>query len=162
MSADDNALRPGPYTRARPCFIEQRLRLRMNYASVFMLGHYSDEAAAATGAAQLIGAKRLHRVEYVIANGPVVAFIIGVAPFIPITGGSSVIIALYSSMLPILRTHGYVRQAMVVPITVSVINVILNALFLYGPLAYLNRGVTCQQHCQHYRCGAVHAWRNHY
>lgn len=192
MSADDNTFRPGLYTLAWPIFIEQLLRLLMNYVSVFMLGHYSDEAVAATGVAsqilaisvifygfltvgvqivvaQLIGAKRMHRVEYVITNGLVVAFIIGVAmsfififlgegflralglserlvsvgaPFIQIIGGSSVIIALYSSMLPILRTHGYVRQAMVVPITVSVINVILNYMFLYGPLAYLNMGVT--------------------
>ncbi|UYW75136.1 MATE family efflux transporter [Pseudocitrobacter faecalis] len=64
------------------------------------------------------------------------------APFMQIIGGSSVIIALYSSVLPILRTHGYVRQAMVVPITVSVVNVILNYMFLYGPLHFLNMGVT--------------------
>lgn len=192
MSGGENTFRLGLYTLAWPIFIEQLLRLLMNYVSVFMLGHYSDEAVAATGVAsqilaisvifygfltvgvqivvaQLIGAKKFHRVEYVITNGLVVAFIIGVvmsfififlgegflralglserlvsvgAPFIQIIGGSSVIIALYSSILPILRTHGYVRQAMVVPITVGVVNVILNYMFLYGPLRFLNMGVT--------------------
>lgn len=192
MCGGENTFRLGLYTLAWPIFVEQLLRLLMNYVSVFMLGHYSDEAVAATGVAsqilaisvifygfltvgvqivvaQLIGAKKFHRVEYVITNGLVVAFIIGVlmsflfiflgedflralglserlvsvgAPFIQIIGGSSVIIALYSSVLPILRTHGYVRQAMVVPITVSVVNVILNYMFLYGPLHFLDMGVT--------------------
>lgn len=192
MCGGENTFRLGLYTLAWPIFVEQLLRLLMNYVSVFMLGHYSDEAVAATGVAsqilaisvifygfltvgvqivvaQLIGAKKFHRVEYVITNGLVVAFIIGVlmsflfiflgegflralglserlvsvgAPFIQIIGGSSVIIALYSSVLPILRTHGYVRQAMVVPITVSVVNVILNYMFLYGPFHFLDMGVT--------------------
>lgn len=192
MSGTENKLHLGLYSLAWPIFIEQLLRLLMNYVSVFMLGHYSDDAVAATGVAsqiltlsvifygfltvgvqiviaQLLGAKKKHLVKKVITNGLVVAFIIGVAmsavfillgdtflrllglseqlvavgsPFIKIIGGSSVIIAIYSSLLPILRTHGYVRQAMMVPITVGVINVILNYLFLYGPLSYLNSGVT--------------------
>ncbi len=117
--------------------------------------------------AQLLGAKRFRRVERVITNGLVVAFLIGVAmslvfvlfgdaflrmlrlsdelvavgsPFIRIIGGISVIIALYSSILPILRTHGFVRQAMLVPITVSVVNVVFNYLFLYGQLSFLGLG----------------------
>lgn len=180
------------FTLAWPIFVEQLLRLMLGYVSVFMLGHYSDEAVAATGVAnqilaisvifygfltvgvqivvaQLIGAKRFKRVERVITNGLVVAFLIGVAmslifilfgdaflrmlglsetlvvvgsPFIRIIGGISVVIALYSSILPILRTHGYVRQAMLVPITVSVINVVFNYLFLYGKLSFLDLGVT--------------------
>jgi len=192
MSGTDNKLQLGLYALAWPIFIEQLLRLLMNYVSVFMLGHYSDEAVAATGVAsqiltlsvifygfltvgvqiliaQLLGAKKKHLVKKVITNGLVVAFIIGIAmsgifivlgdtflrwlglseqlvavgsPFIKIIGGSSVIIAIYSSLLPILRTHGYVRQAMIVPITVGIINVIFNYLFLYGQLSYLNLGVT--------------------
>lgn len=192
MSGTTTPLQLGLYTLAWPIFIEQLLRLLMNYVSVFMLGHYSDEAVAATGVAsqiltlsvifygfltvgvqiviaQLLGAKKKHLVKKVITNGLVVAFIIGIAmsaifillgdtflrllglseqlvtvgsPFIKIIGGSSVIIAIYSSLLPILRTHGYVRQAMIVPITVGVINVIFNYLFLYGPLSDLNSGVT--------------------
>jgi putative efflux protein, MATE family len=191
MSDVENRFQLGLYTLAWPIFIEQLLRLMMNYVSVFMLGHYSDEAVAATGVAsqilaisvifygfltvgvqivvaQLLGAKRQRRVEHVITNGLVVAFIIGVvmsfififfgeyflrslglserlvtvgAPFIKIIGGSSVVIALYSSMLPILRTHGYVRQAMVVPVTVSLVNVLLNYLFLYGAFQFLHWGV---------------------
>lgn len=192
MLAGEKHFRLGLYTLAWPIFIEQLLRLLMNYVSVFMLGHYSAEAVAATGVAsqilaisvifygflsvgmqivvaQLLGAKKFHRVSYVITNGLVVALIIGVlmsvvfvclgddflralglseqlvtvgTPFIQIIGGSSLFIALYSSILPVLRTHGYVRQAMGVPIVVSVINVILNYIFLYGPLSFLDTGVT--------------------
>lgn len=192
MSGVQTQGRLGLYTLAWPIFVEQLLRLMLGYVSVFMLGHYSDEAVAATGVAnqilaisvifygfltvgvqivvsQLIGAKRFKRVERVITNGLVVAFLIGVimslvfvlfgdsflrmlglsqqlvavgSPFIRIIGGISVVIALYSSILPILRTHGFVRQAMLVPITVSVVNVVLNYLFLYGKLSFLGLGVT--------------------
>lgn len=192
MSGVETQGRLGLYTLAWPIFVEQLLRLMLGYVSVFMLGHYSDEAVAATGVAnqilaisvifygfltvgvqivvsQLIGAKRFKRVERVITNGLVVAFLIGVimslvfvlfgdsflrmlglsqqlvavgSPFIRIIGGISVVIALYSSILPILRTHGFVRQAMLVPITVSVVNVVLNYLFLYGKLSFLGLGVT--------------------
>lgn len=192
ISGAENQVRLGLYTLAWPIFVEQLLRLMMSYVSVFMLGHYSDEAVAATGVAnqilaitvifygfltvgvqivvaQLIGAQRFKRVERVITNGLVVSFLIGIgmslvfvlfgdtflrllglsetlvavgSPFIRIIGGISVIIAIYSSILPILRTHGYVRQAMVVPITVGLVNVMLNYLFLYGKLSFLGLGVT--------------------
>ena len=192
MTGMESQVRLGLFTLAWPIFVEQLLRLMLGYVSVFMLGHYSDEAVAATGVAnqilaisvifygfltvgvqivvaQLLGAKRFRRVERVITNGLVVAFLIGVAmslvfvlfgdaflrmlglsdelvvvgsPFIRIIGGISVIIALYSSILPILRTHGFVRQAMLVPITVSVVNVVFNYLFLYGQLSFLGLGVT--------------------
>jgi len=192
MSGVETQGKLGLYTLAWPIFVEQLLRLMLGYVSVFMLGHYSDEAVAATGVAnqilaisvifygfltvgvqivvsQLIGAKRFKRVERVITNGLVVAFLIGVimslvfvlfgdsflrmlglsqqlvavgSPFIRIIGGISVVIALYSSILPILRTHGFVRQAMLVPITVSVVNMVLNYLFLYGKLSFLGLGVT--------------------
>lgn len=192
MTDRESPVRLGLFTLPWPIFVEQLLRLMLGYVSVFMLGHYSDEAVAATGVAnqilaisvifygfltvgvqivvaQLLGAGRFRRVERVITNGLVVAFQIGVAmslvfvifgdaflrllglsdalvavgsPFIRIIGGISVIIALYSSILPILRTHGFVRQAMLVPITVSVINVAFNYLFLYGKLSFLGLGVT--------------------
>lgn len=103
-----------------------------------------------------------------ITNGLVVAFLIGIvmsiififmsknfltwmgidphlvqvgAPFLEIIGGSSVVIAIHASILPILRAHGYVRQSILVPVTISIINVVGNYLFLYGPLAYLDYGV---------------------
>ena len=192
MTGTESQVRLGLFTLAWPIFVEQLLRLMLGYVSVFMLGHYSDEAVAATGVAnqilaisvifygfltvgvqivvaQLLGAKRFRRIERVITNGLVVAFLIGVAmslvfvlfgdtflrllglsdelvtvgsPFIRIIGGISVVIALYSSILPILRTHGYVRQAMLVPIAVSIINVVFNYLFLYGQLSFLGLGVT--------------------
>lgn len=163
----------------------------INYVDVFMLGHYSDEAVAATGVAsqilvisiimygfisvgvqilvaQMIGAERHKMIERVITNGLIVAFIIGIimsiiflfasdtflrlvglddelirvgSPFLEIIGGSSIVIAIHSSILPIIRVHGYVRQAMLVPVTISIINVVGNYVFLYGPLAYLDLGV---------------------
>ncbi|WP_112153725.1 MATE family efflux transporter [Listeria fleischmannii] len=179
------------FTLAWPIFIEQFLRIMINYVDVFMLGHYSDEAVAATGVAsqilvisiimygfisvgvqilvaQMIGAERHKMIERVITNGLIVAFIIGIimsiiflfasdtflrlvglddelirvgSPFLEIIGGSSIIIAIHSSILPIIRVHGYVRQAMLVPVTISTINVVGNYVFLYGPLAYLDLGV---------------------
>ncbi len=192
MSVASNKFKLGLYALAWPIFIEQLLRLMMNYVNVFMLGHYSDEAVAATGvanqiltisiifygfltvgvqivAAQLIGANKKRRIEHVITNGLVVAFLIGIvmsaifiilgddflrllglneklvavgSPFIKIIGGTSVIISLYSSILPILRTHGFVHQAMIVPVTASGLNVVLNYVCLYGGLSYLDLGVT--------------------
>lgn len=101
ISGAENQVRLGLYTLAWPIFVEQLLRLMMSYVSVFMLGHYSDEAVAATGVAnqilaitvifygfltvgvqivvaQLIGAQRFKRVERVITNGLVVSFLIGI------------------------------------------------------------------------------------
>ncbi|ECB9647328.1 MATE family efflux transporter [Listeria monocytogenes] len=179
------------FTLAWPIFLEQFLRLMISYIDVFMLGHYSDDAVAATGVAnqilvisiiiygfisvgvqiivaQMIGAKKHKEIENVITNGLVVAFLIGIvmsiififmsknfltwmgidphlvqvgAPFLEIIGGSSVVIAIHASILPILRAHGYVRQSILVPVTISIINVVGNYLFLYGPLAYLDYGV---------------------
>lgn len=191
MSNLERASKLGLFTLAWPIFLEQFLRIMINYVDVFMLGHYSDDAVAATGVAnqvltisiimfgfisvgvqilvaQMIGAKKPQMIERIITNGIVVAFLIGVImsvvfllfsssflralglnehlvetglPFLQIIGGSSLIIAIHSAILPILRTYGYVRQAMFVPITISVINVIGNYLFLYGPLSYLDMGV---------------------
>ena len=96
MSGAEIPVKLGLYTLAWPIFVEQLLRLMLGYVSVFMLGHYSDEAVAATGVAnqvlaisvifygfltvgvqivvaQLLGAKRFKRVERVITNGLVVA-----------------------------------------------------------------------------------------
>ncbi|EUJ33656.1 hypothetical protein MFLO_00350 [Listeria floridensis FSL S10-1187] len=179
------------FALAWPIFLEQFLRIMMSYIDVFMLGHYSDEAVAATGVAnqilvisiimygfisvgvqillaQMIGARKHDMIEKIITNGLIVAFLIGLvmsvvfifasdsflrlvglneelvrvgSPFLEIIGGSSIIIAIHSSILPILRVHGYVRQAMLVPITLSIINVIGNYLFLYGPLSFLDLGV---------------------
>lgn len=181
----------GLYALAWPIFLEQFLRIMINYVDVFMLGHYSDEAVAATGVAnqilvisvimygfisvgvqilvaQMIGARKHDMIEKIITNGLIVAFFIGIAmsivfiflsdtflrllglseelvqvgsPFLEIIGGSSIIIAIHSSILPILRVHGYVRQAMLVPITISIINVVGNYLFLYGSLSFLDLGV---------------------
>ena len=88
MSGAEIPVKLGLYNLAWPIFVEQLLRLMLGYVSVFMLGHYSDEAVAATGVAnqvlaisvifygfltvgvqivvaQLLGAKRFKRVERV-------------------------------------------------------------------------------------------------
>ena len=48
MSGVETPVKLGLYTLAWPIFVEQLLRLMLGYVSVFMLGHYSDEAVAAT------------------------------------------------------------------------------------------------------------------
>ncbi len=49
MTGMESQVRLGLFTLAWPIFVEQLLRLMLGYVSVFMLGHYSDEAVAATG-----------------------------------------------------------------------------------------------------------------
>jgi len=47
----------------------------------------------------------------------------------------------YNVMVQILRCHGYTRVGMYISLTVNVVNIIGNWLFLYGPLEFLNLGV---------------------
>ncbi|STY45408.1 multidrug efflux protein [Listeria grayi] len=97
MSNLERASKLGLFTLAWPIFLEQFLRIMINYVDVFMLGHYSDDAVAATGVAnqvltisiimygfisvgvqilvaQMIGAKKPQMIERIITNGIVVAF----------------------------------------------------------------------------------------
>ncbi|MBC2373794.1 MATE family efflux transporter [Listeria booriae] len=180
------------FSLAWPIFIEQFLRVMISYVTVFMLGHYSDDAVAATGVAnqilvisvimfafisvgvqilvaQMIGARKHGLIEQVITNGIVFSVMIGAivsliflflstqfltwmgldphlvevgTPFLEIIGGTSILTAIPYAIMPILRTHGHVRQAMYIPVVAGLITVVGNYLVLYGPLSYLDLGVT--------------------
>lgn len=192
MDKSQTASKLSLFSLAWPIFIEQFLRVMISYVTVFMLGHYSDDAVAATGVAnqilvisvimfafisvgvqilvaQMIGAKKHRLIEQVITNGIVFSVVIGAivslvflllssyfltwmgldphlveigTPFLEIIGGVSILTAIPYAIMPILRTHGYVRQAMYIPVVAGIITVIGNYLVLYGPLAYLDLGVT--------------------
>jgi len=61
--------------------------------------------------------------------------------YMKIVGGFLFLQAAYNVMVQILRCHGYTRVGMYISLTVNVVNIIGNWLFLYGPLKYLNLGV---------------------
>lgn len=109
---------------------------------------------------QLLGARRHKEINDVITTGLILAALLGIiltlvflffsahflswlglndhlialgTPFLQWTGGASLVIAIQSAILPILRSHGFVKQAMYVPVVTSILNVIGNYLFLFGP-----------------------------
>lgn len=61
--------------------------------------------------------------------------------YMKIVGGFLFLQAGYNVMVQILRCHGYTRVGMYISLTVNVVNIIGNWLFLYGPLKILNLGV---------------------
>lgn len=58
-----------------------------------------------------------------------------------IVGGFLFLQAGYNVMVQILRCHGYTRVGMYISLTVNLVNIVGNWLFLYGPLKVLNLGV---------------------
>lgn len=61
--------------------------------------------------------------------------------YINIVGGGLFIQACYNVMLQILCCNGHTKIGMYVSITINVINIVGNYMFLYGPLKWLNLGV---------------------
>jgi len=61
--------------------------------------------------------------------------------YMEIVGGFLFLQAGYNVMVQILRCHGYTRIGMYISLTVNLVNILGNWLFLYGPLKYLNLGV---------------------
>ncbi len=61
--------------------------------------------------------------------------------YINIVGGGLFIQACYNVMLQILRCNGHTKIGMYVSITINVINIVGNYMFLYGPLKWLKLGV---------------------
>ena len=61
--------------------------------------------------------------------------------YMEIVGGFLFLQAGYNVMVQILRCHGYTRVGMYISLTINLINIVGNWLFLYGPLKYLNLGV---------------------
>ena len=62
--------------------------------------------------------------------------------YMKIVGGFLFLQAGYNVMVQILRCHGYTRVGMYISLAVNLINIIGNWLFLYGPLKFLNLGVS--------------------
>lgn len=61
--------------------------------------------------------------------------------YIIIVGGGLFLQACYNVMLQILRCNGYPKVGMYISLSVNVVNIIGNYLFLFGPLKSLNLGV---------------------
>ncbi len=61
--------------------------------------------------------------------------------YMKIVGGFLFLQAGYNVMVQILRCHGFTRVGMYISLSVNMINIIGNWLFLYGPLKVLNLGV---------------------
>lgn len=61
--------------------------------------------------------------------------------YMKIVGGLLFLQAAYNVMVQILRCHGYTRAGMYISLTVNLINIIGNYIFLYGPLKHLQLGV---------------------
>ena len=62
--------------------------------------------------------------------------------YMKIVGGFLFLQAGYNVMVQILRCHGYTRVGMYISLAVNGINIVGNWMFLYGPLKYLNLGVS--------------------
>jgi len=62
--------------------------------------------------------------------------------YMKIVGGFLFLQAGYNVMVQILRCHGYTRVGMYISLSVNMVNIIGNWLFLYGPLKTLNLGVS--------------------
>lgn len=61
--------------------------------------------------------------------------------YMKIVGGFLFLQAGYNVMVQILRCHGYTRVGMYISLSVNMVNIVGNWLFLYGPLKFLNLGV---------------------
>lgn len=61
--------------------------------------------------------------------------------YIAIVGGGLFIQACYNVMLQILRCNGHAKVGMYISLFINLINIVGNALFLYGPLKFLGLGV---------------------
>lgn len=61
--------------------------------------------------------------------------------YIIIVGGGLFLQACYNVMLQILRCNGFPKVGMYISITINIINIIGNYIFLYGPLKYMDLGV---------------------
>ncbi len=64
------------------------------------------------------------------------------SPYLLIIGGTSVLVALTTTILAILRSHGYVKETLFVPVGINIISIIGNYLFLFGPFGIPVLGVT--------------------
>lgn len=118
--------------------------------------------------AQYLGAKRYEKMNTIYSLAMVVNLVVGVVlsaglallrepvmtllktpdsmrndcgQYILIVGGGLFLQACYNVMLQILRCNGFPKVGMYISLSVNIINIIGNYIFLYGPLKYLNLGV---------------------
>ena len=138
---------------------------------VFMMNICFNVIATATSVvvAQYLGAKRYDKMNMIYTLAVIVNLAVGVVLsagfcaanplimdllhvsaemrpysmiYIYIVGGGGFLTAVYMVMLQILRCNGYPKLGMYVTLAMNIINIGGNYLFLYGPLAPLNMGVT--------------------
>ena len=62
--------------------------------------------------------------------------------YLNLVGGFLFLQACYNVMLQILRCNGHTKVGMYISVIINIINIVGNYLFLYGPLKFLNLGVT--------------------
>lgn len=119
--------------------------------------------------AQLIGAKRRERIQSVITTSLTAALVLGFlisaififfstyflqwmqlspelveigASYLKIFGGGMFLTSLTTTMIAIMRSHGFTKPALLVPLFASIIAVIGNFFALYGPFGLPVFGVT--------------------
>ena len=137
---------------------------------MFMMNILFNVIATATSVvvAQYLGAKRHDKMNMIYTLAIVVNFVVGlvlsgtfcaanplimkflqVSPemrpysmiYIYIVGGGEFLIAVFNVMVQIMRCNGYTKIGMWITFGINIINILVNYLFLYGPLAFLDMGV---------------------
>ena len=137
---------------------------------MFMMSILFSVIATATSVvvAQYLGAKRYDKMNMIYTLAVIVNLVLGVVLsagfcaanplimnclhvsdemrpyamiYVYIVGGGGFLIAVFNLMLQILRCNGYPKIGMYIILSINVINIGGNYLFLYGPLSSLNMGV---------------------
>ena len=137
---------------------------------MFMMNILFNVIATATSVvvAQYLGAKRHDKMNMIYTLAIVVNLVVGlilsgtfcalnpfimnflnVSPemrplsmiYIYIVGGGGFLTAVFNVMVQILRCNGYTKIGMWVSFGINIINIIVNYMFLYGPLEYMGLGV---------------------
>lgn len=137
---------------------------------MFMMNIFFNVIATATSVvvAQYLGAKRYEKMNMIYTLAISVNFVFGLfmsgvfcaanplimkflhvsaemrpysMVYIYIVGGGGFLLAVFNVMVQILRCNGHTRIGMWVSLTINVVNIGGNYLFLYGPLKHLNMGV---------------------
>lgn len=137
---------------------------------MFMFIILFNVIAAATGVvvAQYLGAKKTENMNQIYSLAVIFNLVLGILMSIVVFGASGSLMKLlkvdasqvkdavtymkivgsflflqagYNVMVQILRCHGYTRIGMYISMSVNLVNILGNWLFLYGPLKFLNLGV---------------------
>ena len=138
---------------------------------MFMMNILFNVIATATSVvvAQYLGAKRHDKMNMIYTLAIVVNLVIGlvlsgtfcalnplimnflhVSPemrpysmmYIYIVGGGGFLLAVFNVMVQILRCNGHTKIGMWISFGINIINIVVNYMFLYGPLEFLGLGVS--------------------